>query len=101
MAAYVTKKTDSLLWIWLKERMKKVLGLRTPICNIRGVPVQGPLPHPQQCGSVRLTRKRASAQQTVKIKQMCQELYAQLFTLYIKDSKILIKHAVIHTICRL
>lgn len=57
-----------LLWIWLKDQVEKVLGLRTPVHDIRGVPVQGPLPDSQQSCPVRLTHKRASTHQTVEVK---------------------------------
>lgn len=45
--------------------MKKVLGLWAPTGDIRGVPVQGSLPDPEQRGPVRLTHERAAAHKTV------------------------------------
>lgn len=61
-------ETSFLLWIWLKEHAEKVLGLRAPVHDIRGIPVQGPFAYPQQCSTIRLTHKRASAHQTIKRK---------------------------------
>lgn len=46
--------------------MKKVPGFWAPTGDIRGVPVQGPLPNSEQRGPVRLPHERAAAHKTVE-----------------------------------